>query len=128
MGLCRFLDRADPLPGRRLPANAERRAFDLAAIQENDSPDRFLIFMAPRVPDLGEPVVDLMLVADPIKDALEGINMPFVIGKLPPPLSLRPMAQHGSSVITTRSRQGKAAIRLREAMRRRPFSRPSGAV
>ena len=56
------------MPGRRLPANAERRAFDLA--------------IRPRVPDLGEPRFDLMLAADPIKDVLDGINMPFVIGEL----------------------------------------------
>ena len=40
----RFLDRAVPLPGRRLPANAERRAFDLA--------------IRPRMLDLGQPMFD----------------------------------------------------------------------
>ena len=32
--------------------------FDLAAIQENDPPDRFLILTAPGMPDLGQPMFD----------------------------------------------------------------------
>ena len=36
------------------------------------------------VVDLGEPVLDVMLAADPVKDVLEGINVPFVIGGLDP--------------------------------------------
>ena len=42
----------------------------------------FDLAIRPRVPDLGEPMFDLMLAADPIKDVLEGMNMPFVIGEL----------------------------------------------
>ena len=65
----RFLDRAV-------------HPFDLAAIRENSPPDCFLVLMAPGVPDPGEPVFDLMLAADPVKDVLEGMNMPVVIGEL----------------------------------------------
>ena len=32
--------------------------------------------------DLGEPVLDLILAVDPVKDVFEGINMPVVIGEL----------------------------------------------
>ena len=42
----------------------------------------FDLAIRPRVPDLGEPVVDLMLAADPVKDVLEGIDVPIMIGEL----------------------------------------------
>ena len=64
----RVLDRAVPLPGSGLPANRERDPLNLA--------------VRPGVLDLGQPVVDLMLAADPIKDVLEGVNVPVVIGEL----------------------------------------------
>jgi len=64
----RILDGAVPLPGNGLPANRERDALDLA--------------IRPGVPDLGQPVLDLMLAADPVEDVLEGINVPVVMGEL----------------------------------------------
>ena len=49
-------------------------------------PDRavhaFDLTIRPGVFDLGQPVLNLMLAAGPIKDMLEGINMPLVIGEL----------------------------------------------
>ena len=57
-------------------------SFDLAAIRENSPPDCFLVLMAPGVPDLGEPVFDLMLATDAVEDVLEGINVPIMIGEL----------------------------------------------
>ena len=42
----------------------------------------FDLAVRPRVSDLGEPMFDLMLAADPVKDVLEGMNMPVVIGEL----------------------------------------------
>ena len=42
----------------------------------------FDLAVRPRVLDLGEPVVDLMFLAVPLKDVFEGMNMPFVIGEL----------------------------------------------
>ena len=35
----------------------------------------------PWVLDLGEPMVDLMLAADPVEDVLEGVNVPLVVGE-----------------------------------------------
>ena len=47
----------------------------------------------PGMLDLGQPVVDLMLAADPIKDVLEGVYMPVVIGELDAAaIGLEPMA------------------------------------
>ena len=42
----------------------------------------FDLTVRPRVLDLGEPVLNLMLAADPVEDVLEGINMPIMIGEL----------------------------------------------
>ena len=70
------------MPGCGLPANRERDALNLAATRENRPPDCFLGLEAPRVFDFGQPVFDLMLVADPIKDVLEGVNVPVVVGEL----------------------------------------------
>lgn len=42
----------------------------------------FDLTIRPGVLDLGQPVLNLMLAADPIKDMLEGMNMPLVIGEL----------------------------------------------
>ena len=64
----RVLDRAIPLPGSGLPANRERDPLDLA--------------IRPGVLDLGQPVVDLMLAADPVADVLAGMNVPIVVGEL----------------------------------------------
>ena len=64
-----FLDCAVPLPGNGLPANRERDPLDLSAIQENDPPDRFLIFMAPRVVGLCQAMLDLIGVADDVEAA-----------------------------------------------------------
>ena len=58
-----FLDREVALPGNGLPANRERDPFNLAAIRENDPPDRFLILTAPRVLDLGQTMLDAVLPA-----------------------------------------------------------------
>ena len=41
----------------------------------------FDLTIRPGVPDPGEPVVDLMLAADAVKDVLEGMNMPVVTGE-----------------------------------------------
>ena len=65
-------DRAVPLPGSGLPANRERDPLDLAATRENRPPDCFLGLAALGVLDPGQPMIDLMLAADPIKDVLEG--------------------------------------------------------
>ena len=77
----RLLDCAVPLPGSGLPANRERDALDLAigpgvarqAIARNRREGVF---------DLGKPMVDFMLSTDTVKDALEGINVPIMIGEL----------------------------------------------
>ena len=42
----------------------------------------FDLAICPRVPDLGEPMFDLMLAANAVEDVFEGINMPVVIGEL----------------------------------------------
>ena len=42
----------------------------------------FDLTIRPGMLDLGEPVLDLILAADPVKDVFEGINVPFVIGEL----------------------------------------------
>ncbi len=55
-------------------------AFDRRLLDRAVHP--FDLTVRPGVLDLGEPVVDLMLLADPVKDVLEGINVPFVIGEL----------------------------------------------
>ena len=44
----------------------------------------FDLAIRPRVPDLGEPMFDVMLAADPVKDVLEDMNVSFVIGELDP--------------------------------------------
>ena len=77
-----LLDCPVPLPGNGLPANRERDAFDLAAIQENSPPDCFLIFMAPRVVRFGQAVLDLVCVADHVEAALPRIDRVAVAGLL----------------------------------------------
>ena len=42
----------------------------------------FHLTIRPGMLDLGEPVVDLMLAADTVKDVLECVDMPVVIGEL----------------------------------------------
>ena len=42
----------------------------------------FDLAVRPGVLDLGEPVLNLMLAADPVEDVLEGINVPIMIGEL----------------------------------------------
>ena len=41
----------------------------------------FDLAISPGVLDLGEPVFDLMLAADPVKDVFEGINVLIMIGE-----------------------------------------------
>ena len=53
----------------------------------------FDLAVRPRVLNLGEPMFDLMLAADAVKDVFEGINMPVVIGELDAAaIGLEPMA------------------------------------
>jgi hypothetical protein len=42
----------------------------------------FDLAVGPGVFDLGQPVLNLMLAADPVEDVLEGINVPIMIGEL----------------------------------------------
>lgn len=42
----------------------------------------FDLAISPGVLDLGEPVFDVMLAADPVKDVFEGINVLIMIGEL----------------------------------------------
>ncbi len=42
----------------------------------------FDLTIRPGVLDLGQPVLNLMLAADPVEDMLEGINVPIMIGEL----------------------------------------------
>ena len=42
----------------------------------------FDLTIRPGVLDLGQPVLNLMLAADPVEDVLEGINVPIMIGEL----------------------------------------------
>ena len=58
-----------------------RRAFDLA-IGPGAARQAIARNRREGVSDLGEPMFDLMLAADPVKDVLEGMNMPVVIGEL----------------------------------------------
>ena len=55
-------------------------AFDRRLLDRPIHP--FNLAIGPRVFDLGEPVVDLVFPADTVKDVLEGINVPVVIGEL----------------------------------------------
>ena len=64
----RFLDCPVPLPGSGLPANRERDPLNLA--------------IRPGMLDPGQPVIDLMLAADPVADVLEGMNVAVVVGEL----------------------------------------------
>ena len=42
----------------------------------------FDLAIRPRVFDLGQPMIDLMLAAGAVKDVFEGVKMPFMIGEL----------------------------------------------
>ena len=64
----RLLGRPVPLPGNGLPSNRERDAFDLS--------------IGPGVRDLGQPLLNLMFAADMVKDVLEGVDVPVVMGEL----------------------------------------------
>ena len=57
-----------------------------------DPPDRFLIFMAPRVVRLGQPVLYLVCVADHVEAALpriDGVSVTRLLGPNWMPLSVR---------------------------------------
>lgn len=83
---------------------------------KNDPPDRFLtrftlldrpvhsfdLTIRPGVLDPGQPVLNLMLAADPVEDVLEGINVPIMIGELDAIIrqhDVEPVG-HGSDEIT----------------------------
>ena len=42
----------------------------------------FDLTVRPGISDFCKPVVDLMLLAAPLKDVFKGMNMPFVVGEL----------------------------------------------
>ena len=48
--------------------------------RENDPPGCCLIVAALGMRDLGQPMFDVMFVADAVEDELEGVNVPFVVG------------------------------------------------
>jgi hypothetical protein len=64
----RLFDRAIPLAGKRLLANAEKHSLDLA--------------IRPRVLHLCQPVLDLMVLADAVKDVFEGTRIAASICEL----------------------------------------------
>jgi hypothetical protein len=64
----RFFDRAIPLTGKRLLANAEKHSLDLA--------------ICPRVLHLCQPVLNLMVPADAVKDVFEGTRIAASICEL----------------------------------------------
>jgi hypothetical protein len=64
----RLFDRAIPLAGKRLLANAEKHSLDLA--------------IRPRVLHLCQPVLDLMVPADAVKDVFEGARIAASICEL----------------------------------------------
>ena len=76
----------------RVPDRAVH-AFNLAAPRENRPPGCFLILAVPRVFGLGQPVFDVMLVADAVEDVLEGVYVPVVVVELDAAaIGLEPMA------------------------------------
>ena len=61
--------------------------------------------------DLGEPVVNLVLTADPVKDVLQGVNVPLVMGKLNTIIlqnNVEPMGQ-GCDKVAQKRRNGYPA-------------------
>ena len=73
----------EPFHGRLLDRAVH--PLDLAATQENDPPDRFLIFMAPRVVGLGQPVLDPVGFADHVQahgPGIDGVPVPGLLREL----------------------------------------------
>ena len=77
-----------------------KEAFDGRGLDRAGHPLNLAI--RPGVLDPGQPVVDLMLAADPVADAVEdvlpGVNVPVVIGELAAPIGQHGVApiRHGS--------------------------------